>query len=223
MINATIVTMVGNVAGELRQRRTPEGAKVVSFRMAPNERKYDPSSDRWVNGKHVYANVTCWRQLASGVAASLAKGDPVVVTGRLSTNEYEIDGQQRQSTEVDAIAVGPDLTRCTADIQRHRPDPDAGRTVPRGWVRTPPRTVRWRPVRRSAAMRPMCRVRGRTARSRRRWPGRRGRLDRCGPVGRRLPAIPPARSRRCLRPWRDLLPVGGVQPSSRLGTTTQAG
>jgi single-strand DNA-binding protein len=129
-MNETSVTMVGNVISELRQRRTPEGHKVVSFRMAANERRFDPETGQWVNGRHVFATVNCWRRLADGVASSLGKGDPVVVTGRMYTRDYEYEGQQRLSLDVDAVAVGPDLTRCTADLQRHRPQSDGARDAP---------------------------------------------------------------------------------------------
>jgi single-strand DNA-binding protein len=55
--------------------------------------------------------------------ASLHKGDPVVVSGRLFTRQYERDGQLRSSYEMDAVAVGPDLARGTATFQRSRSVP----------------------------------------------------------------------------------------------------
>jgi single-strand DNA-binding protein len=36
----------------------------------------------------------------------------------LHTREFEKDGQLRSVTEVEASAVGPDLTRCTAALTR---------------------------------------------------------------------------------------------------------
>jgi single-strand DNA-binding protein len=119
-MHETTVTIVGNVISDPRQRRTAEGTKVVSFRMASNERRYDKAADQWVDGDHLYVTVTCWRRLAAGVAASLVKGDPVMVRGRLHTRDYEVEGQRRYSTEVEAASVGPDLARCTADVQRPR-------------------------------------------------------------------------------------------------------
>jgi single-strand DNA-binding protein len=119
-MHETNMTIVGNVISDPRQRRTAEGTKVVSFRMASNERRYDKAADQWVDGDHLYVTVTCWRRLAAGVAASLVKGDPVMVRGRLYTRDYEVEGQRRYSTEVEAASVGPDLARCTADVQRPR-------------------------------------------------------------------------------------------------------
>jgi single-strand DNA-binding protein len=102
--------------------------------MASNERRYDKGADQWVDGDHLYVTVTCWRRLAAGVAASLVKGDPVMVRGRLYTRDYEVEGQRRYSTEVEAASVGPDLARCTADVQRPRREqwePQSGGTLVR--------------------------------------------------------------------------------------------
>jgi single-strand DNA-binding protein len=55
----------------------------------------------------------------SGVVQSLAKGDPVIVTGELRTNEYTTrDGVARTDLELSATAVGPDLARCTVVLDR---------------------------------------------------------------------------------------------------------
>lgn len=117
-VNETYLTLVGRVASDLREGETANGVKRVSFRVASNERRFDRASRRWVDGDRLYLNVTCWRRLATGVSSSLTKGDPVVVTGRVRTREYELDGQRRWSTEMDASSVGPDLSRCSAIVQR---------------------------------------------------------------------------------------------------------
>jgi single-strand DNA-binding protein len=117
-MNETHVTLVGTVIQDLRRRTTAEGAELISFRMASNERRFDRTSGEWVDGETLYANVTCWRRLVKGVAYALAKGDPVVVTGRLYTRSYEVEGQRRHTTELDAVTVGIDLSRCIASIDR---------------------------------------------------------------------------------------------------------
>jgi single-strand DNA-binding protein len=54
-----------------------------------------------------------------GVAGSLGKGDPVIVVGYVHTSEYEDrEGVRRSSLEVRATAVGPDLARSVAGIDR---------------------------------------------------------------------------------------------------------
>lgn len=118
----THVTMVGTVINEPQQRKTMEGLKVVNFRVAANERRFDRETGDWKDGERLVVSVACWRKLAHGVAMSLAKGDPVVVTGRLYTRGYELEGQQRLNVQLDATSVGPDLARCTAEVQRNRRD-----------------------------------------------------------------------------------------------------
>ena len=112
----TTVTLVGTIIGDLSRRRTADGAELVSFRMAANERRRDRESGEWHNGETTYARVTCWRKLVAGVGASLGKGDPVMVTGRMYTREYQVEGSPRMSLEIDASAVGPDLARCQVKL-----------------------------------------------------------------------------------------------------------
>ncbi|MGC9668952.1 single-stranded DNA-binding protein [Planosporangium sp. 12N6] len=117
------MTIVGNAlnAPELR-RTTGTNTLVASFRVASTSRRYDRDSGRWVDGPSLRVRVTCWRRLAEGVTHSVVTGDPLVVTGRMYTRDWiGDDGQQRVSYELEAIAVGHDLSRGFADFRRHRP------------------------------------------------------------------------------------------------------
>ena len=121
-MNETIVTVTGNVAGDVVSRRvgSDEQHLLVTFRVASSERRWDKATESWVDGDRFTASVNCWRRLAEGARSSLVKGDPVVVTGRLSVREYEVEGVRRYMTEIAATAVGPDLARCTAEVRRRR-------------------------------------------------------------------------------------------------------
>ena len=122
-MNETMVTVTGNVAGDVIARRVGANLEhmLVTFRVASSERRWDKASESWVDGDRFTASVNCWRRLADG-ARCLTKGDPVIVTGRLSVREYEAEGVRRYMTEISAVAIGPDLARCTADVHRRRPD-----------------------------------------------------------------------------------------------------
>ncbi len=64
----------------------------------------------WVDGETIWFNVTVWRGLAEHVAASIKKGDRVIVEGKLSQRTWTDDkGQARTNLEVDADCVGIDL------------------------------------------------------------------------------------------------------------------
>lgn len=116
-IGETVVTVVGNVSSELADRDTHSG-RVVGFWLRSNERRYDKDAGGWRNGRSLAVRVSCWRRLADNVATSLSKGDPVVVTGRLHTNEFVTDGRSRSVTELEAQAVGPNLAWCTTTVER---------------------------------------------------------------------------------------------------------
>jgi len=119
-VNETHVTIVGRMISKPDYRRTANDVEITKFRLASNERRYDRDSGTWVDGDTLYVNVTCWRRVAFGVHACLDKGDPVVVTGRLFTRGFEIDGQRRSVTEMDATAIGPDVSKCTVKVHRRR-------------------------------------------------------------------------------------------------------
>lgn len=119
-IGETNLTLVGNVGSELNRRVLDDGSEVVSFRAMSNERRFDKQTGDWVDGRKFSVRVNCWRRLAVNVYASLSKGDPVMVVGRLYTREYEVNSETRYSTEMDAYAVGPNLARATAEVRRTR-------------------------------------------------------------------------------------------------------
>ncbi|MEU6646949.1 single-stranded DNA-binding protein [Saccharomonospora sp. NPDC046836] len=117
-IGETLLTIVGNVSSELSQRRTSGGDDVVSFWLRSNERRFDKETGQWRDGRGFAVRVTCWRRMANAVALSLNKGDPVIVSGRLYSSQYEVDGQPRSVPELEALAIGPNLSWCTASVRR---------------------------------------------------------------------------------------------------------
>jgi single-strand DNA-binding protein len=113
----THVTLVGNLTDDPEVRFTPAGTQVGSFRLAVTPRIRE--GDQWKNGETSYFTVTCWRDLASHAAESLAKGDRAVVIGRLKTRAWETpEGERRSVVEVEAEEVGPSLRWATAKPER---------------------------------------------------------------------------------------------------------
>ncbi|PPK69005.1 single-stranded DNA-binding protein [Actinokineospora auranticolor] len=119
-MNETIVTLVGRLAGEITRRRFSTGS-ITSFRMHCRERRFDAETQSWVDGDGMFVSVHCWRRLGDNAHTSLARGDRVIVVGRLYHREFEHHGRLRLSVEVDARAVGPDLTFDPVEVKR---DPD---------------------------------------------------------------------------------------------------
>lgn len=119
----THVTIVGNVLTAPEWRRTTQSNTLVAnFKVASTARRLDRDSGRWVDGNSLRVRVNCWRKLAEGVAASVMVGDPVVVCGRLYTRDWTDDaGNHRTLYELEAVAVGHDLSRGRGRFLRNRP------------------------------------------------------------------------------------------------------
>lgn len=113
-------TIVGNVASNLTRRTVGQsGDEVLRFTVASTTRLFDKGTGTWRDGNTLFVRVSCWNRAVHRVIASLTKGDPVIVHGDLHTNEYtDGDGNPRTSLELRARAVGPDVTRCIAEIDR---------------------------------------------------------------------------------------------------------
>ncbi|MFF9600959.1 single-stranded DNA-binding protein [Streptomyces sp. NPDC014684] len=117
-MNETVVCVVGNVATPPLYRETAAGPS-ARFRLAVTARYWDREKSAWTDGHTNFFTVWANRQLAVNVAASVEVGQPVVVQGRLKVRTEPRDGQQgRTSADIDAVAVGHDLTRGTALFRR---------------------------------------------------------------------------------------------------------
>jgi single-strand DNA-binding protein len=114
------VAMTGNLVSDPTRRVTAAGVVVTHIRVASTGRRFDRGRGEWVSTDPVFLSVSCWRQLGDNVAQTLKKGDSVVVTGRVTMREYDDanGGPKRQSYEVDAISVGPDLSRYVCLLAR---------------------------------------------------------------------------------------------------------
>ncbi|MFN2517565.1 MAG: single-stranded DNA-binding protein [Jatrophihabitantaceae bacterium] len=117
-MNDTTMTIVGNVVDVPRMRMTKSGHAVTNFRVASTSRRFDREQQRWVDNATLYVNVTCWRAMAENVALSVHKGQPVLITGRYYSREYEINETVRVSYELEANAVGHDLSRGTSEFRK---------------------------------------------------------------------------------------------------------
>lgn len=123
------VTLSGFVATTPTLFRSQSGNDFTSFRIAQTRRYLDRERGEWVDGRTLWFTVKVWKHVARNVALSLHKGDPVVVTGRLSLDEWDGPDGPRTSLVVEATALGPDLTLGEARFTRtvHRREDDGAR------------------------------------------------------------------------------------------------
>jgi single-strand DNA-binding protein len=117
-VNETVLTVTGNVAQDPKLRVTSTGVRVVSFRLASTERRFDKALRGWRDGDTIFYTVTCWRNVGENALDSLQKGDPVVVHGRLRENRYEKEGQHHSVLEIQAYSFGHDISRGVSKFTR---------------------------------------------------------------------------------------------------------
>jgi single-strand DNA-binding protein len=102
------VTVEGRMVNDPELRFAPSGTAVGKFRIVASSRKQ--VDGEWVDDKTLWMQVTCFKQLAENCVDSLQKGDLVVVTGRLETDEWETEGgEKRSATVLVANNVAPSL------------------------------------------------------------------------------------------------------------------
>lgn len=113
-----LMSLSGNVGTDI-DFTTGDGWAFARFRLAstPRLRRYE----KWIDGETTWINVRCSGRLADNVRASLAKGDPVVVVGKLRTHAWESNGERQERLVVEASSVGHDLTRGTTRFTKSEP------------------------------------------------------------------------------------------------------
>ncbi len=118
------VTFSGFVATTPTLFTSPSGTDYTSFRIAQTRRYLDRERGQWVDGRTLWFTVKAFKHVARNVATSLHKGDPVVVTGRLSVDEWTGPEGPRSSLVVEATSLGHDLTLGESRFARtvHRRD-----------------------------------------------------------------------------------------------------
>ena len=104
------ISLTGLVATTPKHVVTGTGLSIASFRFASTQRRYDRAEGKWVDGETNWYTVTTFRQLATNVVASLQKGQRVIVTGRLRVRDWATEDKRGTNVEIDAEAVGHDLS-----------------------------------------------------------------------------------------------------------------
>jgi single-strand DNA-binding protein len=122
-----VTTITGLVATTPRHLVTQDGLPITSFRLAAAHRRFDRTSNRWVDGETNWYTITAFRQLAINLAGSISKGERIVATGKLRVRDWDNGERAGTSVELEAESVGHDLTWGTAVFTRtvlvREPDP----------------------------------------------------------------------------------------------------
>jgi single-strand DNA-binding protein len=118
MATDNFVQIIGNVTRDPELRYTTGGAAVCSFGIAYTPRRRNANGD-WEDGETSFFNCSAWRDLGENIAASITKGNRVVVTGSVRARDWEDrDGNKRTSIEIDVDDCAPSLRWAQAQIER---------------------------------------------------------------------------------------------------------
>lgn len=105
-MNGAEVTFVGNITKEIDLRVGPSGNEWATFSVAVNERSR--SRDGEMQESTIFFSCKAFGELAGNIAASVKKGDRVVVNGRMRTDSWkdsEGADQRRDVLYVDELAL----------------------------------------------------------------------------------------------------------------------
>lgn len=123
----TQLCVVGTVATDPRLIETNANIPLCSFRIASTERRYDRAKGDWVDGETNWFSVSAFRGLAVHAKDSFAKGDRVIVSGRLRVRSWESGEKSGTSVDIDADALGHDVRWGVSTFRKHRSGADTHR------------------------------------------------------------------------------------------------
>lgn len=112
------ISVSGLVATTPRHLVTQDGLAITSFRLASSQRKFNKELNKWVDGETNWYTVTSFKQLAINAAGSINKGDRITVTGALRVRDWDNGERAGTSVEIEATAMGHDLSWGTSVFTR---------------------------------------------------------------------------------------------------------
>jgi single-strand DNA-binding protein len=114
----TNTTQVGNLTRGPELRYSAKGSAWCTTAVAVNRRKKGDDGT-WTDLPPEFFDVVAFGQLAESVAECLAKGDRVIVVGRLESETWTgRDGKERTTDKIVADEVGPSLRHGTVQVDR---------------------------------------------------------------------------------------------------------
>ena len=99
------VILMGNLTRDPELRATSgSGVSICRFGLALNREYMNPTDNQKVE-EVTFVDVVVWGKLAEVVSQYCRKGKQVLVSGRLTSSNWEQDGQKRSKVEVTAQSV----------------------------------------------------------------------------------------------------------------------
>ena len=120
------ISVCGLVATSPRNIVTKDGLSVTTFRLASSQRRFDRATNSWIDAETNWFTVSAFRQLANNLSFSVNKGDRVVVFGRVKVRDWDNGERTGTSVEIEADALGHDLSFGTTKFERVNSKPVVG-------------------------------------------------------------------------------------------------
>ena len=117
-MNFNKAIVAGNLTRDPEVRSMPNGQQVANLSVASNRYYNDQQGNR--QEKAEFHNIVAFSKLADICAKYLKKGMPILVEGRLQTNNWEgKDGVKRYRTEIimESMQMGPRRDNLNTDNQ----------------------------------------------------------------------------------------------------------
>lgn len=137
MAGETTITIVGNLTDDPELRTLQSGAQVANFAIASTPRVYNKSQNQWVDGDALFMRCQAWRDLATHIASSLAKGMRVIATGTLRQRSYEDQsGVKHTVVEMTVDEIGASLKYATCQVTKTSTSTGFAGTAPQAPAQT---------------------------------------------------------------------------------------
>lgn len=120
------ITISGYVGTNVEFRSSNgNGYDRAVFRLGSTPRFRDRRDGVWRDQETIWMTVKVWRALAQNVAASVQRGEPVIVVGKLRAERWKgEDGEDHQRDVLEATMVAHDLNRGTTAFRRAERQPE---------------------------------------------------------------------------------------------------
>lgn len=130
------VTVVGFVGSQPEIITTAKNLSICRFRFASSSGFFNRETQTWVDHEPDWFTVSVFRELGENAHRSIAKGDRLVVHGKLRVEAWERNGKSGTNVEIDAEALGHDLRWGVSTFTKHQREEESqtqAHTETNGW------------------------------------------------------------------------------------------
>lgn len=98
------ITLEGRVVADPGLTFGQSGIPICKMRVVAADRRENKQTGEWEDADTLWMDVTCFKQLAENVVESVVKGDLVILTGKIRTEEWDDKSGGGKRSKVAMIA-----------------------------------------------------------------------------------------------------------------------